>query len=83
MNVLNLKRLLFKCVILGFGILIYSTIMSYVLFDFAYAIHSHIFNISKEHFTNSMYSFITFFKMLWLILFVIPYLALIWDERKG
>ncbi len=83
MNLSILKRLLFKCSVLGFGLLIYSTIAVYFLNDVAYAIHSQMFNVSKQHFNDSIYSFITFFKMLWLILFVIPYLALIWEERKG
>ena len=79
----ELKDILFKSLIIGGGILVYSTIMVTFLSDWAYSIHSLIFDISRANFDMIIYAFLGFFKMAWLVLFVIPYFAIIWSEKSA
>jgi len=53
------------------------------LSDWAYSIHSLIFDISRANFDMIIYAFLGFFKMAWLVLFVIPYFAIIWSEKSA
>ena len=42
----EIKNILLKSVVIGFGILVYSSIMTIFFADFAYAIHQMMFDIS-------------------------------------
>ena len=82
MTRLQLKQLLLKGALIGLGILLYSTVMVLFFADFAFSMHHMMFDISREHFNISMYAFIGIFKLMWMVIFVIPYFAIVWSETK-
>ena len=83
MNLLKVKDILLKCIIIGFGVLIYTMVMILFFGDFAFSIHHMMFDITREQFNVMIYAFMGVFKVLWLMMFVMPYLAIIWSEKKG
>ena len=83
MTTTQFKKILFKGVIIGLGIIGYMVIIDLFFSDIVFSIHHHMFNISRETFNNMMYMFIGGFKIIWLVTFVIPYIAIIWSEKKG
>ena len=83
MNLLKVKDILLKCIIIGFGVLIYTMVMIFFFGDFAFSIHHMMFDITREQFNVMIYAFMGVFKVLWLVIFVMPYLAIIWSEKKG
>lgn len=78
----EIKNILLKSVVIGFGILVYSSIMTIFFADFAYAIHQMMFDISRSQFNAITYAFIGLFKIVWIVFFVIPYIAILWSEKK-
>ncbi|RAP24618.1 hypothetical protein DID73_01415 [Candidatus Marinamargulisbacteria bacterium SCGC AG-343-K17] len=78
----QLKEILIKGTLIGLGILLYSTVMVTFFADFAFSIHDMMFDISREQFNFSVYLMMGVFKLMWLVVFVIPYFAIVWSEKK-
>ena len=78
----ELKEIFFKGILIGLGILLYSTVMVTFFADFAFSIHHMMFDISREQFNFSVYIMMGIFKLMWLVVFVIPYFAIVWSERN-
>tara|TARA_Y100000589_G_C26859739_1_gene509459 strand:- start:86 stop:334 length:249 start_codon:yes stop_codon:yes gene_type:complete len=78
----EIKNVLRKSIIIGFGILAYSSIMTIFFADVTYDIHQMLFDISRVQFNAIVYAFIGLFKLFWMVLFVIPYIAILWSEKK-
>ena len=80
----ELKEIFFKGILIGLGILLYSTVMVTFFADFAFSMHHMMFDISREQFNFSVYIMIGIFKLMWLVVFVIPYIAIRWNgPNKG
>ena len=81
MTVSQVRSWLLKCIVIGLGIMVYSMVMLLFFSDIVFSIHQQIFDISREQFNGIIYGVMAAFKMAWLIVFVIPYLAIMWHEK--
>ena len=64
------------CTILNGGLLIFSAIICAFAGDWVYRAHSRWFPMSREAFNVVIYSFIGFYKVLFLLFNLVSYLAL-------
>ena len=71
-----LENFLLRCLIYGFALLILSFLIFLLLGDWAYSVHSSIFELNRHEFDLMFYYVLAFLKMFVLMVFVIPYLAL-------
>ena len=69
--------ILWNGVLIGFGLLIYSVIVTVGFPDFAYTVHSSIYEMSRSSWNQIMFTCLAIMKILWIMFFVIPY-ASIW-----
>lgn len=72
----SLASVLGTCFLLCVGLQILSMGLYLGLHDWAYSIHSELFSLSTETFDREMYHFMGVFKILGLVLFLIPWAAL-------
>ena len=77
----DVKCILWKCVLIGLSFLLYMFVMVFGLQDFAYKAHSYFIDIPRGEWEILMFTFVGAFKMLWFVLFVIPYAAMWWHSR--
>ncbi len=77
MDIQTLTTFFMWCTIINGALLLFSAIMCMSLPNFIYRIHSKLFHISRDSFNVAIYSFIGFFKILFLIFNVVPYIALL------
>lgn len=76
MNIEDLKEFLMWCSIINVSLLIFSAIFCISLSDWAYAMHSKMFKISREAFNTSIYAFLGIFKIIVIVFNIVPWLAL-------
>jgi hypothetical protein len=77
MEISILKSFLLWCSIINGGMLLLSSAMLIFAGGWVYVIHSKLFGISRDAFNIMIYCFIGVYKMLWLMLNVVPYVALL------
>ena len=77
MDIQTLTTFFMWCTILNVALLLLSSLLCLCLGDFAYQIHSKMFSISRETFNVMIYSFIALYKLLIMVLILIPYIALL------
>jgi hypothetical protein len=77
MDISILKSFLLWCTIINAGMLLISSAMLTFAGGWVYAIHSKLFGISRDAFNIMIYCFIGVYKMFWLTLNVVPYVALV------
>jgi hypothetical protein len=77
MEISILKSFLLWCSIINGGMLLLSSLMLVCAGGLVYTIHSKLFGISRDAFNIMIYCFIGVYKMLWLTLNVVPYVALV------
>lgn len=65
------------CTILAGGIYIYSAVMLVVVPDFVYNMQSRWFKITRETFNITIYAFLAFYKVVFIVFVLVPYLALL------
>ncbi len=65
------------CVILNLVILFISTLFMIYGRNFVYRLHAKLFNISEESFNTIAYAYLGFYKLLFLIFVLVPYLGLL------
>lgn len=63
--------------IIGFILLLISTLVVWKLSDFLYGLHGNWFNISREDFNRIAYAYLGMFKVAFLFLTLIPFVALL------
>jgi TRAP-type C4-dicarboxylate transport system permease small subunit len=71
-----LARVLLKCICLGFGLLLIWFILILVGGNAAFAIHSTIFDITRDQFDLMQYCGMGLTKILIIVFFVIPFIAI-------
>lgn len=76
MDELYLARVLLRCILLGFGLLLLWFIVVLVGGNAAFAIHSSIFEISRHDFDLMQYWGMGLTKIFIIVFFVIPFIAL-------
>lgn len=77
MEVSILKSFLLWCSIINGGMLVITSVILIFARDWAYAIHSKLFGVSRELFNTLIYCFMGVYKMLWIMFNVVPYVALV------
>ena len=80
---MNITDVLKKCNIISIGMLVYTSIITTVFGDLAFSIHHWFFDISREHFNLMMVGFLGVFKIIWIMIFAIPYISIIWSQKKN
>ena len=76
MSVEIITKLLAWCTTINLALLIFSFIIFTVAHDWIYKYHSKWYKISSEQFNAIIYSSMAFYKILFLVFNLIPYLAL-------
>jgi len=77
MNMQTLETFLMWCTVLNGGILLLWTAFFLFAPDFLYRTQNKWFPIPRETYNTVMYSFLGFFKLVFLVFNVVPYLALL------
>lgn len=71
-----ISNIFFNCMILGFATLLLVFFAMLFLDDFVFSFHSQMFNISREQFNVIMYSLLTGYKSLVILLFAFPWISI-------
>jgi len=79
MDIQTVTAFFMWCTIINGAMLGFTAIMcmSHRVRDFVYPIHSKWFSISREAFDVAIYSFIGFYKIVFIVFNVVPYVALL------
>ncbi|MBN2032887.1 MAG: hypothetical protein JW836_06385 [Deltaproteobacteria bacterium] len=72
-----LRSIFMWCTIINGALLILSFLICAYAGDFVYRMHGMWFAVPRETFNVVLYSFIGFFKMVFLVFNLVPYLALL------
>lgn len=76
MDILQLQCALLSAFLVASGILLIWWIMMLAARDWVFRIHTKWFKLSREQFDAIHYAGIMFFKILVIVLFLVPYIAL-------
>ena len=77
MDIQALTRFFMWCTIINGAMLVLSAIMIMLAQDFVYRKHSKWFTIPRETFNVAIYSFLGFFKIVFIVFNLVPYVALL------
>ncbi len=77
MEISILKSFFLWCSIINGGMLLITFVILVFVRNWAYAIHSKLFGISRDAFNIVIYCFLGVYKMLWIIFNLVPYVALV------
>lgn len=77
MDFQKVKTFFMWCTILNGCLLVLSLIIAITGLDFAYSIHGRLFQIPREFLNETYYFFLGFYKIVWFVFNVVPYVALI------
>ena len=72
-----LKEFFLWSTVIAAGLYIWTVVWCIFGVDFAYKIHSKLFDVPRESFGLILYCFLGFFKISIIVLFLVPYLALV------
>jgi hypothetical protein len=70
------KQFFMWCTLINFVLLLISAGFLMFYRDMVYRIHSKFFSIRRDAFDTAIYCFIGLFKILWVALNLVPWLAL-------
>lgn len=74
----QLTSFLGRAFLVSVGFQLFALVMLVGLKDWAYSVHSSLFGLSPEQFALSTYLSLGIMKMLSLVLFLVPWVALKW-----
>ena len=77
MDIEALTRFFMWCTIINGAMLVLSAIMMMLAPGLVYRMQSKWFPLSRETFDVAIYSFLGFFKIIFLVFNVVPYVALL------
>jgi len=77
MDIETVTRFFMWCTILNVALLVLSSLICVCAGDWVYRIHSKWFPIPRETFNVAIYSFLGFFKIVFIVFNVVPYVALL------
>ena len=77
MNIQTLQEFFMWCTIINGLLYVLSAIICIFAGDWVYRMNNKWFHISRESFNVAIYSFLGFFKVLFLVFNVVPYIALL------
>ena len=76
MTIIVLRDALFWCFIINTGLLLWWWLWLILAHDWVYQIHTRWFHVSSEQFDAIHYAGIAFFKVLNIVFFFVPWIAL-------
>lgn len=76
MTVTVLRDALFWCFVINIGLLLWWWLWLVLAHDWVYQMHTRWFRLSSDQFDAIHYAGIAFFKVLNIVFFVVPWLAL-------
>lgn len=76
MDLETLHAFLKWCTLINAGLLIFMTLVTTFAQSFIYRFHSRLFPMQRETMTVILYCFLGFYKLLWIVLNLVPFLAL-------
>jgi hypothetical protein len=77
MGIDTLREFLGWCSIINFSILMWWFAFIALAHDWVYRLHTRWFSLSVERFDAIHYAGMAFYKLLWLVFNIVPYLALL------
>ena len=77
MDIQTVREFLMWCTIINGGLLIVSSLICAAAGGLIYQVHSAFFPMSREAFNVAIYSFLGVYKMIFIALNLVPYLALL------
>lgn len=81
-NLEKISCILWNGVLIGLGLLIYSAVMTILFSDFAYSIHTLLYEMPRDAWQQMMFLAMAIMKIMWLMIFVIPYISIRLYLRK-
>ena len=82
MDFQKVKSFCMWCTILNGCLLVFSLIIAITGLDFAYSVHGKLFQIPRESLNEAYYLFLGFYKIVWFVFNVVPYMALMIIGKK-
>ncbi len=76
MTTANLSDFFMWCSVINGLLLLFSTAYVCLAGDFVYRQQQRFFAISRDQFTLFIYGFLGLYKLLWIVLNVVPFIAL-------
>jgi hypothetical protein len=76
MDIQTVREFFMWCTIINAALLVFSFLMCASAGGWIYRMHSQCFPMSRETFNVAVYSFLGVYKMLFIALNLVPYLAL-------
>lgn len=77
MDIITLKAFFLWCTIINGAMRLFIHVMRIFADDWAYSVHKKLFNVSRETYNTMLYSFIMFYKILWIVFNLVPWLVLL------
>ena len=78
-----ISSVLFRATLLGFGLLLITCIPILFLTDQMYAIHSSMMDIPRDQYNALLFSWLGNMKILVIVLFLLPAIAIRWALKKS
>ena len=76
MDILLAKTFFMWCSILGFGLMLFWSTFVFFVPDLVFKLQSYFMTLERKTYDMAMYCFLGGFKLLIIIFFLIPYVAL-------
>ena len=76
MTIIELRDVLFWCWIINTGLLLWWWLWLVAAHDWVYRIHTRWFRVSSEQFDTIHYAGIAYYKVLNIVFFFVPWIAL-------
>jgi len=83
MDIRQVKDLFKWCTIINGALLILSVLGTVLMPDMAVNIHGNLFQISRGAVSESLYMLLGMYKIFWLSLSLVPYIALTIISKEG
>ena len=77
MDIQAITQFFMWCSIINFSMMMFTFIIIIYAADWAYSIHSKWFPMPRETFNTILFSFLGLYKLLFFMLNLVPYLALL------
>lgn len=77
MDIQTLTKFFMWCTILNGALMVIWSVFCIFAADFVYRVHSKWFAMPRETFNVVIYAFLGFFKVIFMVFSVIPYVALL------
>jgi hypothetical protein len=77
MDILALTEFFMWCTIINAGMMVLAILIYMAIPDFVYRVHSRWFNISRESFDTLYYSIFAFYKVIFIVFNLVPWIVLL------